>query len=390
MFTFPNVTIAHCVVMMHGRGMTSTEMLRAIDMSLEDHGFEPLEIKGLTYPLGGHAPGYGEVYPLAPDMGWTRMPVPGNLNHINIWLLDDRDEEGDGFAIADTGLFMPPVIEEWKGLLEGALGHRRMTRVFVTHFHPDHVGCTGWLANRAKVQVWMNRTEWLMARMLVADQREEPPKDILARRKFQGYTDEQVEDMPQRGFGNFAKAVSLLPTGHRRLDDGAHIRVGGRVWQVMTGGGHTPEHACLVDHHNGVIIAGDQILPRITSNVSIMDSEPDADPLGEWLDSIAKFRRALPADMLVLPAHGEPFRGVHVRLDKLADGHNDRLDKLEVALRERSMRAVDTFSLLFDRPIDESVFGLATGESHAHLVHLVATGRAKVETIDGVGWYSAA
>jgi glyoxylase-like metal-dependent hydrolase (beta-lactamase superfamily II) len=363
--------------------------LPAYDMSLADHGFEPIEIKGLTYPLGGHVPAYGEVYPLAPDMGWTRMPVPGNLDHINIWLLDDRDEQGEGFAIADTGLFMPPVIAEWKKLLEGQYAGRRMTRVFVTHFHPDHVGCAGWLSNRCKAPVWMNRTEWLMARMLVADQRDEPPKDVLERRRFQGYSEEQIESLRKRGFGSFAKAVSQLPTGHRRLDEGQHVRIGGRVWEVMTGGGHTPEHACLVDHHNGVIIAGDQILPRITSNVSIMDSEPDADPLGEWLASIAKFRAKLPHDMLVLPAHGEPFRGVHVRLDKLADGHIDRLEKLEAALRERPLRAVDCFALLFDRPIDESVFGLATGEAMAHLRHLEATGRAKVEAIDGVGWYSA-
>jgi glyoxylase-like metal-dependent hydrolase (beta-lactamase superfamily II) len=369
--------------------MTATEPLTAFDMRLEDHGFEPIEIKGLTYPLGDHVPGYGEIYPLAPDMGWTRMPVPGNLDHINIWLLDDRDDEGEGFAIADTGLFMPVVIDAWKKLLDETLADKRMTRIFVTHFHPDHVGCAGWLANRSKVKVWMNRTEWLMARMLIADRQDEPPKDVLSRRRFQGYNDEQVERFRQLGFGNFARAVSQLPTGHQRLDDGQHVRIGGRVWEVMTGGGHTPEHACLVDHHNGAIIAGDQILPRITSNVSIMDSEPDADPLGEWLDSIAKFRRKLPADMLVLPAHGSPFRGVHTRLDKLAEGHHDRLDKLEIALREKPHRAVDCFALLFDRPIDEGVFGLAAGEAMAHLRHLETTGRAKVDVNEGVGWYSA-
>lgn len=376
--------------MRHGGQDMPAEALPAYDMTLLDHGFEPIEMKGLTYPLGERVPAYGEIYPLAPDMGWTRMPVPGNLNHINIWLLDDRDEAGEGFAIADTGLFMPVVIAEWKKLLEGTLGNRRMTRIFVTHFHPDHVGCAGWLANRGKVPVWMNRTEWLMARMLVADQRAEPPKEVIERRRFQGYDEAQIDDMRQRGFGSFARAVSQLPTGHRRLDDGQHVRIGGRVWQVVTGGGHTPEHACLVDHHNGAIIAGDQILPRITSNVSIMDSEPDADPLGEWLASIAKFRALLPPDMLVLPAHGSPFTGVHTRLDKLAEGHIDRLERLEEALREKPYRAVDCFALLFDRPIDESVFGLATGEAMAHLRHLEATGRAKVDVVDGVGWYSAA
>jgi glyoxylase-like metal-dependent hydrolase (beta-lactamase superfamily II) len=369
--------------------MNAAETLTAFDMRLEDHGFEPLEIKGLTYPLGEHVPGYGEVYPLAPDMGWTRMPVPGNLDHINIWLLDDRDDDGDGFAIADTGLVLTVVIDAWKKLLEGTMADRRMTRIFVTHFHPDHVGCAGWLANRCKVKVWMNRTEWLMARMLIADRQDEPPKEVLTRRRFQGYDDTQIERFRQMGFGNFARAVSQLPTGHQRLDNGQHVRIGGRVWEVMTGGGHTPEHACLVDHHNGVIIAGDQILPRITSNVSIMDSEPDADPLGEWLESIAVFRRKLPHDMLVLPAHGSPFRGVHTRLDKLADGHLDRLDRLVEALKDKPHRAVDCFALLFDRPIDDGVFGLATGEAMAHLRHLEATGRAKVETVDGVGWFSA-
>ncbi len=373
----------------HSGSIMTNQTLPAYDMTLSDHGFEPIEIKGLTYPLGEHVPQYGEVYPLAPDMGWTRMPVPGNLNHINIWLLGDRDEQGEGYAIADTGLFMPDVIAEWKKLLDGTLADRRMTRIFVTHFHPDHVGCAGWLANRNKVPVWMNRTEWLMARMLVADQRDEVPNDVLIRRRFSGYSEAQIDGMRDRGFGNFARAVSQLPTGHRRLDDGQHVRVGGRVWEIVTGGGHTPEHACMVDHHNGAIIAGDQILPRITSNVSIMDSEPDADPLGEWLASISKFRALLPPDMLVLPAHGSPFRGVHARLDILASGHLERLDRLEAALREKPHRAVDCFALLFDRPIDETVFGLATGEAMAHLRHLQTTGRASVDAIDGVGWFSA-
>ncbi|MGB5021401.1 MBL fold metallo-hydrolase [Sphingorhabdus sp.] len=369
--------------------MSPHDPLPAYDMSLSDHGFEAHELKGLTYPLGVHAPAYGEIYPLAPDMGWIRMPVPGNLDHINLWLLDDRDDEGEGYALADTGLFMPPVIEEWKKLFDGPLASRRMTRIFVTHFHPDHAGCAGWLANRNKVRVWMNRTEWLFIRMLVADQQDEPPKDVLERRIFQGYDQRHLDRFKAQGFGNFARAVSRLPAGHRRLEDGQHVRVGGRVWQVMTGGGHTPEHSCLVDHHNGVIIAGDQILPRITSNISIMDSEPDSDPLGEWLASIAKFRAALPADMLVLPAHGFPFRGLHVRLDNLADGHLERLDQLEEALRIKPLRAVDCFELLFARPVTDEVFGLAAGEAMAHLRHLETTGRAKVETLDGVGWYSA-
>ena len=362
----------------------------AYDMSLVDHGFEATELKGLTYPLGSHAPEQGEIYQLAPDLGWTRMPVPGSLNHINLWLLDDNQEIVGGYAIADTGLFLPGVVDTWKGLFAGALSERQLTRIFVTHFHPDHVGCAGWLANKFKVPVWMNRTEWLLARMLISDIKDHPPEDILRLRKQYGFDEERIDKMRGGGWGNFARAVSRLPSGHHRLDDGAVVRVGNRNWHILTGGGHTPEHACMIDHQNGVIIAGDQILPRITSNVSIMDSEPDADPLAEWLASIAKFRAALPDDMLVLPAHGFPFKGVHVRLDKLASGHHEQLDRLEEALRAKEMRAVDTFGLLFGRPIDDNIYGLATGEAMAHLRYLERAGRATLEIRDGVGWYHAA
>jgi glyoxylase-like metal-dependent hydrolase (beta-lactamase superfamily II) len=361
----------------------------AYDMSLTDHGFDAKEFRGLTYPLGEHAPLYGEIYPLADDLGWTRMPVPGNLNHINLWLLDDDEAVDGGYAIADTGLFMPPTIDAWNSMFAGALSGKTLTRIFVTHFHPDHVGCAGWLANKFKVPVWMNRTEWMMARLMISDKRDAPPEEVLTRRKSYGYDDARIEQMRTAGWGNFARAVSRLPTHHIRMDDGDVVRVGKRDWTVLTGGGHTPEHACMVDYHNGVIIAGDQILPRITSNVSIMDIEPEANPLAEWLASIEKFKAALPDDMLVLPAHGFPFKGVMQRLEKLAEGHHQQLDKLEAKLRDREMRAVDTFQLLFGRPIDDAIYGLAAGEAVAHLRYLQRAGRAQLEMRDGVGWYSA-
>ncbi len=356
-------------------------------MSLSDHGFESIQLKGLSYPLGDHVPEYGEIYPLAPDIGWTRLPVPGNLNHINIWLLDDEFDGRKGYAVADSGLFLKGCIASWKSMFDGALSGKEMTRIFITHFHPDHVGCAGWLANRHKVPVWMNRTEWLMARMLIADVQDHPPKEAVATRRMMGYGEERLEKFARAGWGNFARAVSRLPVSHTRMDDGDLIRIGGREWQVITGGGHTPEHASLVDHHNGVMIAGDQILPRITSNVSMMDMEPEADPLGEWLDSIAKFKDALDPDMLVLPAHGSPFTGVQTRLERLAGGHHERLEILEQEFQKRELRATDCFDLLFDREIDDSVYGLAAGEAMAHLRHLEKTARASSEVRGGVAWF---
>ena len=275
-------------------------------------------------------------------------------------------------------------------MLNGPLKGKRITRVFVTHFHPDHVGMAGWLCYKQKVRLWMNRTEWLMARMLTSDIREEPPQEAIEQMRYCGWSDERLEGFKKGGWGRFAKAVSPVPIGHVRLEDNQLVTIGHRKWRMITGGGHTPEHVCLYDEDNGVLIAGDQILPRITSNVSFMTSEPTANPLGEWLDSISKFRKKISKETLILPAHGEPFTGAHKRLDRLAEGHHEGLDRLEDALKEKEMRAVDTFGVLFARAIDDSVYGLATGEAMAHLIYLVEMGRASVDVRDGVGWFKSA
>ncbi len=350
------------------------------DVSLTDHGFEPFESRGLIYPLGKFAPDYGDVHMLGGGLGWTRLHVPGSLRHINVWLIDD----GDGVAVVDTGLSNSATREAWGKALAG----RPVSRVLVTHFHPDHLGNAGWLCSEHGVALWMSRTEYLLARMLIADRRDEPPEEAVAQLVGAGWTGEQLAPMKARGWGNFAKMLSGLPVGHIRVRDGDEIRIGNRDWTVWMGSGHSPEHACYIDFANKVMIAGDQVLPRITSNVSVTITEPEGDPLGEWMASIEKFR-ALPDDLLVLPAHGEPFYGLHARLDKLEEGHRTSLDRLHAHLVEEPRRAVDCFSVLFGRAIDDSILGLATGEALSHLRHLEVTGRASYETRDGVNWWLA-
>ena len=356
----------------------------APDMSLTDHGFEPLEARGLTYPLGKFAPEYGVVHQLAEGIGWTRLPVPGSLRHINVWLLDDEDADGSGVAIVDTGLNLQDSKVAWVR----AIGGRRVTRVLCTHFHPDHIGLAGWLCETHAVPLWMNRTEYFLARMLIADRRDAPPVEAIDQLVAAGWTPEQLEPVRARGWGKFSEIVTALPVGHIRIREGETIRIGARDWTVWVGSGHTPEHVCLIDLANDVMIAGDQVLPRITSNVSVSISEPEGDPLGEWLASIDKFR-ALPDSLFVLPAHGEPFYGLHARLDRLAEGHVTSLDRLHALIGEQPRRAVDCFGVLFGRAIDDSIRGLATGEALAHLRHLEVTGRASAEMRDGVRFYSA-
>ncbi len=295
-------------------------------------------------------------------------------------------DDGDAVLVVDTGANTEPTLDAWKALLAGPLADRPIGRVLVTHMHPDHVGLAGWLCRQAAAPLLMTRTEWLMVRMLTADRRDEVPPEMVAFWRAAGWDEEQVARASAHGWGNFARIVSHLPLGFDRIADSDQLAIGGRDWRVVTGSGHSPEHACLLCEEQGVLIAGEQVLPRISSNVSLTVSEPNADPLGEWLASIAKFKQ-LPADLLVLPGHGDPFTGLHARLDALDAEHRARLDAVESYLVE-PRRAVDCFGVLFHRPIGQEVLGMATGEAQAHLRRLEVEGRAVREVRDGVWWFS--
>ncbi|MBA3676456.1 MAG: MBL fold metallo-hydrolase [Sphingosinicella sp.] len=359
----------------------------APDASLADQGGEAYSHKGLTYPLGRNGPEAGELIQLGNGLGWARLPVPGSLKHINVWVLEDDSEVDGGIALVDTGLDIAPSREAWEALFAGPLAGKTVTRIICTHFHPDHIGLAGWLTARFQVPLWMTREEWLFARMLTADIRDAPPPEAFRYWRAAGWDEARIEAEAARGWGRFSSLVSPVPVSFVRMRDGDRIGIGRREWRILVGNGHCPEHACLIDDAGGMMIAGDQVLPRITSNVSLSLSEPEADPLGDWLSSIAKLK-SLPDSLLVLPSHGEPFNGLHARLDALDEGHRGRLDALHAHLVD-PRRAVDCFPILFGRKIDDSVIGLATGEALAHLRHLEVEGKAVREVQSGVHWYRA-
>lgn len=337
--------------------------------------------EALQYPCG-EPPAPGLARSVRPGVLWLRMPLPFALSHINLWALED----GDGWAVVDTGTRTPEVLAAWHALLasDGALGGRPITRVIATHMHPDHVGMAGWLTRRHEVRLWMTREEYLMCRTLVADTGREAPEDAIRFYRRCGWSDEALDSYRAR-FGSFGKFVHAPPDSYRRIVDGERLMIGNHGWRVVVGRGHSPEHACLVCDALALMISGDQVLPRISSNVSVFPTEPDADPLGEWLASIAALRASLPDSLLVLPAHGEPFVGLHARLDRLAAGHAKGLQRLRRSLAE-PRRVVDLFGALFARVVDPRSLelGLATGETLAHLNHLHARGELAVAMgVDG-------
>lgn len=324
---------------------------------------------GLFYPHGAHVPDNGALLEVARGVFWLRMPLPFSLDHINLWVLDG----GDHWALVDTGLPSPASKDHWRALFAGPLAGKPVGRIIVTHYHPDHIGLAGWLAAKWQVPLEMSRGEFMLARTLTLDVAERTPDDVVRFYAAQGWPSAAVDRLKSSAWGHFGRGVHKLPTGYRRLRAGDRLSIGARQWTIVVGAGHSPEHICLFDAEARLLISGDQVLPRITSNVSVTPTEPDADPLGDWLDSIAALK-GLPEDTLVLPAHNEPFSGLHVRLDQLAADHHRKLDALIDACATPHT-AFDCFGTLFRKTIDEGELQMATGEALAHLQWLSKRGQ---------------
>ena len=348
---------------------------------VDDIATEPAA--GLRYPFA-EGPTPSAAIEVAPGVKWLRMPLGGPLGFINVWAI----AEDDGWAIVDTGIGGAETLQAWREAFRNALGGRPATRVFATHMHPDHIGMAGWLTREHRCRLWITRLEFLTCRSLAADTGREAPQDGVRFYHAAGWDAEALEAYRAR-FGFFGRAIHVLPDSFHRLRDGDELTLGGRLWRVVTGSGHSPEHACLYCPELKLLISGDQVLPRISSNVAVFPTEPDADPLHDWLTSLARIKTLTPDDVLVLPAHNDPFFGLHARVDRLIGGHQRGLARLRKLIAEPK-RVVDVFPVLFRRQIDLSNLGLATGESLAHLNYLLARGEA-VRTTDeaGVDWYRA-
>lgn len=330
----------------------------------------------------GFQPDLGESVEILPGLKWLRLPLPYMLGHINVWLLRD----GDGWAIVDTGIGTGLTRSTWENVAGDQLDNAPVSRVLVTHLHPDHAGCAGWLCERFDVELCMTREEYLLCRILVSDTGLPAPKEGRRFYRAAGFGEELLTRYVEM-FGGFGRVVGPLPQSYRRLYEGQTLPIGPTEWQVVTGRGHSPEHACLFDPVQNVLISGDQVLPTISSNVSVFPTEPAANPLADWFDSLHRLKSLLPADVLVLPSHGRPFRGVMARLDALIEEHETGLGKLRRLCR-RPRRAVDVFPALFKSEITDSNLMMATGEAIAHLHYLVNTGAMDVETDEaGVNWY---
>jgi glyoxylase-like metal-dependent hydrolase (beta-lactamase superfamily II) len=313
----------------------------------------------------------------------VRLDLPFKLDHVHVWLLDD----GDTWTVVDAGIGNDATWTAWQQLTRSVLGDKPIGRIVLTHFHPDHVGAAPWLADAHGASIWMTRPEWLTGRLLSVDLDAGMTEHVGAFYRAAGCGAAYL-DYVHRTSDAYARMVAPLPRGYRQLRDRDGLHIGGRTWHVIVGGGHSPAHACLYAPEDGILISGDQLLPRISPNVGVNASEPDADPLADFLASLNRLE-GLPEGLLVLPSHDAPFHGLHGRCEELRAHHDERLERCLETCRT-PVTAMDVARVLFDRPLDDHQTGFAIAETLAHLNHLLAAGRLTRATDgDGVWRYTA-
>jgi glyoxylase-like metal-dependent hydrolase (beta-lactamase superfamily II) len=323
----------------------------------------------LNYPLGELLPELGQVHTIAPGVLWLRMGLPFALNHINLWLLEDYivDTQGrhDGWTIIDCGIDNMDTRAAWETIFAQHLQGRPVLRVIGTHCHPDHIGLAHWICQRWNCALWMTAGEYSFGRMLSAALPGLNGAATLPHFQQQGATDPALLAMLAERKDYYPTLVPAMPNSYIRLCDGQQIRIGTQTWQIITGMGHSPEHAALYCKEAQLLISGDMVLPRISTNVSVLPIEPEANPVQNYLDSLQKFS-GLPAHTFVLPSHGKPFYGLPIRIAQLTKHHAERLAEVVIACAT-PQSAATIVPIMFARALDTHQLTFALGEALAHL-----------------------
>jgi glyoxylase-like metal-dependent hydrolase (beta-lactamase superfamily II) len=324
----------------------------------------------LQYPFGDQLPAPGTTVEVAPGVRWIRMVLPFALDHINLWLLRDEIDGRQGWTIVDCCIARDEARAQWEQIFESELQGLPVLRVIVTHMHPDHIGCAHWLCERWNVRLWISAADFNVARLLCSSGDTAAGGEAAAQ-FFQshGLTDPEALTAIRGRTNYYANMVPAVPPNFVRMLDGDEISIGGHVWRCISGYGHAPEHISLYCPALNVLLGGDMMLPRISTNVSVYAGEPEANSLRLFLTSLRRFLE-LPADVLGLPAHGKPFVGVHKRVEQLENHHRQHLAALLEFCSTQARTAAESLPVLFTRKLDVHQTTFAMGEAVAHLHYL--------------------
>ena len=336
--------------------------------------------KALAFPFGDALPAVGQALTVAPGILWIRMPLPFALDHINLWLLEDSEETPTGlrkgWTAVDCGVDNPGTQAAWEQVFAGPMKGLPILRVLVTHMHPDHMGLAHWLCAKFNAPLLISATEYQSA--VLASQGTSNFGGIGTQQFFSsnGWNNPDDQEKVNSRVFYYNKMVPSVPETYRRLMDGHSLMIGGHAWRCISGWGHSPEHIALYCEDTKVLISGDMVLPKISTNVSVYTQEPEANSLSLFLNSLKKFSD-VPADTVVMPSHGRVFRGLHTRIAQLVHHHEERLHDVLAACQEKPGSAHDMLSVIFRRPLDFHQTTFAMGESVAHLHALWYEGKMK-------------
>jgi len=349
----------------------------------------------LDYPFADTLPEPGSVHEVAPGVYWLRMPLPFALDHINLWLLRDQIDGQQGWTVIDCGIANDTIRANWEQVFDTVLEGLPVLRVIVTHCHPDHLGLAHWLCGggdrqRWQARLWMSLGEYLYGRVLAAGDGSNAGGEGAARHFARhGVTDPESLEQVRNRNSYYSNLVPAVPAQYRRMREGDELQIGGRSWRIVTGFGHSPEHCALHCEQAGVLISGDMVLPRISTNVSVFDIEPEGNPLALYLQALERYE-PMADDTLVLPSHGKPFRGLRTRIGQLRDHHAARLAEVLTACAEHPCSAADIVPLMFRRKLDIHQMTFAMGEALAHLHVLWHAGELRrMQGDDGVIRFAA-
>lgn len=339
----------------------------------------------LSYPLGDQMPAAGHYLEVAPGVRWIRMPLPFALDHINLWLIRDQIDGKDGWTAVDCGITRDEVKACWEEVFKNVLEELPILRVIVTHMHPDHVGLAHWLCERWNAPLWMSMTDYMTAKLWASGDQGSAAGGESAVRHFKSHGMRDPESLKQvlARSSYYSGLVPAVPGEFVRLRDSDTVRIGQDDWQVIAGYGHAPEHLSLFCASKKVLISGDMVLPRISTNVSVHGYEPMGNPLPMYLASLDAYA-GLPDDTLILPSHGKPFIGLHERIAQQHEHHADRLAEVLEACAE-PVCTFDVVPVLFKRKLDLHQMTFAMGEAIAHLHALYFQGKlVRRVTADGL------
>ncbi|WP_054208656.1 MBL fold metallo-hydrolase [Bosea vaviloviae] len=314
---------------------------------------------------------------VAEGIFWAQIPLPFRLNQVNVWLIDDED----GWALIDCGIDSPEVRAIWETLLANLPDGRPISRIIATHGHTDHVGCAGYLAEKLKVPFEATLVEWLKARIRYADAAQEPSSEEDRFLTMHGCEPAVTAQMREE-FKSIGQYLGPMPGRLRALRPDEKLRIGNRSFEVLVHGGHADSHASFYCADDRILVAGDQVLPRISPVIAVFEDLPEADPLGDYLASLRDLAE-LPENALVLPGHGVPFTELGSRLTALKRHHEERLATLETMI-EIPMTAFAAAERLFERAFQSGHRRFALGETLAHLHRLERDNRA-MRRISGGG-----